>query len=108
MGTISNHPKVNLSKKRTFCEAVKLDLKETFFPDNPFGGFESFPPGRRFWYGLQYFVPILEWGPKYTLSYFQSDLLAGLTIASLAIPQGISYARLAALPPIIGLCKDMS
>ncbi|KAJ1689451.1 hypothetical protein LUZ63_013606 [Rhynchospora breviuscula] len=103
MGTITNHPKVNLTQKRTYCEALKSDLKETFFPDNPFGGFKSLPPGRRVWYGLKYFVPILEWGPKYTLAYFRSDLLAGLTIASLAIPQGISYARLAGLPPIIGL-----
>ncbi|KAK1399088.1 Sulfate transporter 3.1 [Heracleum sosnowskyi] len=31
------------------------------------------------------------------------DLIAGITIASLAIPQGISYAKLANLPPIIGL-----
>ncbi|MBA0730779.1 hypothetical protein Golax_020393, partial [Gossypium laxum] len=31
------------------------------------------------------------------------DVLAGITITSLAIPQGISYAKLADLPPIIGL-----
>ncbi|RVW17015.1 putative sulfate transporter 3.3 [Vitis vinifera] len=34
----------------------------------------------------------------------QSDIVSGLTIASLAIPQGISYAKLANLPPIVGLC----
>ncbi|KAF3328405.1 sulfate transporter 3.5 [Carex littledalei] len=103
MGTIANHPKVNLTKNRTFGQAIGSDLKETFFPDNPFGGFKKLSPGLRVWYCLQYYIPILEWGPKYTFSYFRSDLLAGLTIASLAIPQGISYARLAGLPPIIGL-----
>jgi sulfate transporter 3 len=36
---------------------------------------------------------------------FRFDLLAGITITSLAIPQGISYAKLAEIPPIIGLCK---
>ncbi|KAF0918096.1 hypothetical protein E2562_022685 [Oryza meyeriana var. granulata] len=51
-----------------------------------------------------YFVPVLDWAPRYGLAKFKYDLLAGVTIASLAIPQGISYARLANLPPIIGLC----
>ncbi|CAL9048523.1 unnamed protein product [Musa banksii] len=51
----------------------------------------------------KYFVPVLEWAPKYTLAKLQADLLAGITIASLAVPQGISYARLANLHPIVGL-----
>ncbi|KAL6274671.1 hypothetical protein ACE6H2_025363 [Prunus campanulata] len=33
----------------------------------------------------------------------QFDLLAGITITSLAIPQGISFAKLADIPPVIGL-----
>ena len=53
----------------------------------------------------KYLVPMLEWAPRYTLAKFRSDLLAGITIATLAIPQGISYARLANLPPVVGLCK---
>ncbi|KAJ3695046.1 hypothetical protein LUZ60_000423 [Juncus effusus] len=102
MGTITTQ-KVNLSSNRTFKESLKSDLNETFFPDNPFGDFHNLPPAKQTWYGLKYFVPALEWVPKYTLSFFRHDLLAGLTIASLAIPQGISYAKLAGLPPIIGL-----
>ncbi|KAF2284277.1 hypothetical protein GH714_020198 [Hevea brasiliensis] len=53
--------------------------------------------------GLQYFVPILEWAPRYTFAFFKADVIAGITIASLAVPQGISYANLANLPAIIGL-----
>ncbi|KAJ0091180.1 hypothetical protein Patl1_13209 [Pistacia atlantica] len=52
---------------------------------------------------LEYVFPILQWAPTYNLALFRSDLIAGLTIASLAIPQGISYAKLANLPPVIGL-----
>ncbi|MBA0589978.1 hypothetical protein Gorai_018699, partial [Gossypium raimondii] len=52
---------------------------------------------------MQYFLPILEWGPRYTFQFLKSDLISGITIASLAIPQGISYAKLANLPPILGL-----
>ncbi|KAL3747525.1 hypothetical protein ACJRO7_016333 [Eucalyptus globulus] len=51
----------------------------------------------------QYFVPIFEWLPKNNLKLFPYDLLAGITITSLAIPQGISYAKLGDIPSIIGL-----
>ncbi|XP_072994540.1 probable sulfate transporter 3.5 [Typha latifolia] len=95
--------KVNLSGNKTFISAFKSRLKETFFPDDPFRGFAKLSAGARTWSTLKYFAPILEWGPKYSLADLRYDILAGVTIASLAIPQGISYARLANLPPIIGL-----
>ncbi|KAF2323317.1 hypothetical protein GH714_034599 [Hevea brasiliensis] len=41
--------------------------------------------------------------PPETEAKAWSDIISGLTIASLAIPQGISYAKLANLPPIVGL-----
>ncbi|KAJ1285153.1 hypothetical protein BS78_03G258000 [Paspalum vaginatum] len=95
--------KVNLSARRPFAQAVRTGLAETFFPDDPFRGFGALPPAARAWGTLKYFVPALEWAPRYGLDKFKYDLLAGVTIASLAIPQGISYAKLANLPPIIGL-----
>lgn len=94
---------VNLSARRPFAEALRSDLAETFFPDDPFRGFGALPPPARAWGALKYFVPALEWAPRYGLGKFKYDLLAGVTVASLAIPQGISYAKLANLPPIIGL-----
>jgi len=36
---------------------------------------------------LQLVFPILAWGRNYTATKFRKDLLAGLTIASLCIPQ---------------------
>ncbi|KAH7851844.1 hypothetical protein Vadar_017228 [Vaccinium darrowii] len=49
------------------------------------------------------FFPILVWGRNYTIAKFKSDLLAGLTLASLCIPQSIGYATLAKLDPQYGL-----
>ncbi|KAJ0971281.1 hypothetical protein J5N97_019240 [Dioscorea zingiberensis] len=95
--------KVNLSKYRNFGAVFRQKLKETFFPDDPFRHFRGLPPHHKAFAFLKYFVPIFEWGSKYTFSDFRLDLLAGITIASMAIPQGISYARLASLPPIVGL-----
>ncbi|KAL7239849.1 hypothetical protein ACSBR2_005671 [Camellia fascicularis] len=95
--------KVNFATPRSFATAFKSDLKETLFPDDPFQEFKNEPFSRKTKKAIQYFVPIFDWLPKYNLSLFKYDLLAGITIASLAIPQGISYAKLANIPPIIGL-----
>ena len=49
------------------------------------------------------FIPLLEWLPTYTRSLFKSDLIAGLTVGVLLVPQGMAYALLAGMPPIYGL-----
>jgi len=36
---------------------------------------------------LQCVFPVLQWGRTYTLKSFRSDVMAGLTLASLGIPQ---------------------
>ncbi|KAJ6725981.1 hypothetical protein OIU79_004190 [Salix purpurea] len=94
---------VAIPPEKPFLESVKLGIKETLFPDDPFRQFKNQPASRKFILGMQYFVPILEWATRYTFELFKADLIAGITIASLAVPQGISYASLASLPPIIGL-----
>ncbi|OWM66015.1 hypothetical protein CDL15_Pgr015441 [Punica granatum] len=92
--------KVNFATPRSFATTFRSHAKETLFPDDPFKEFKNEKPLKK---ALQYFVPIFEWIPKYNLSLFRYDFLAGITITSLAIPQGISYAKLANVPPIIGL-----
>ncbi|OIV97522.1 hypothetical protein TanjilG_11046 [Lupinus angustifolius] len=52
---------------------------------------------------LQGIFPILGWGRSYTIAKLRKDFLAGLTIASLCIPQSIGYATLAHLDPQYGL-----
>ncbi|KAF8036440.1 hypothetical protein BT93_C2223 [Corymbia citriodora subsp. variegata] len=102
---MSNSPeslhKVNFASPRGFAATFKSHAKETLFPDDPFKQFEN--EKRPIKKAVQYFVPIFEWLPKYNLKLFRYDLLAGITITSLAIPQGISYAKLGDIPPIVGL-----
>ncbi|XP_042489549.1 probable sulfate transporter 3.5 [Macadamia integrifolia] len=96
--------KVNFPTPRSFLTTFKTDLKETFFPDDPFHHFKTEPhPLSRAKKVVQYFIPVFQWLPNYHFHLFRYDLFAGITIASLAIPQGISYAKLANIPPIIGL-----
>ncbi|XP_019446317.1 PREDICTED: probable sulfate transporter 3.5 isoform X1 [Lupinus angustifolius] len=109
MDSTSNHENhnnaVNLkTTPRGFVTKLKSGVKEMFFPNDLFRHLKNEEkPLRRVLKGVQYFIPILEWLPNYTWSLFCSDFIAGLTITSLTIPQGINYAKLAYLPPIIGL-----
>ncbi|THU59105.1 hypothetical protein C4D60_Mb03t21490 [Musa balbisiana] len=95
--------KVNLTNPRSSFASFRSDLKETFLPDDPFRHLKQQSGCAAACSLVKYLVPMLEWAPRYTLAKFRSDLLAGITIATLAIPQGISYARLANLPPVVGL-----
>ncbi|CAL5210670.1 unnamed protein product [Lathyrus oleraceus] len=95
--------KVRLPPQRTTLQKLRNRLSEIFFPEDPFHGFKNQTWIIKFLLALQYLFPIFQWGPEYNLKLLRSDIVSGLTIASLAIPQGISYAKLANLPPIIGL-----
>ena len=48
-------------------------------------------------------VPALNSLRKYSLHSFYSDLIAGLTVAAVAIPQSMAYAAIAGLPVKYGL-----
>ena len=52
---------------------------------------------------LKKLIPILEWLPNYKKSQLRGDVVAGITVAIVLIPQGIAYALIAGLPPIYGL-----
>merc|ERR1719237_2036084 len=48
--------------------------------------------------------PVAEWLPKYRWrDDFVADFMAGLTVAVMHIPQGMAYAMLASVAPIVGL-----
>ncbi|CAN6465915.1 unnamed protein product [Victoria cruziana] len=100
--------KVSLPPPKNTLQRLKAKLKETFFPDDPLRQFKGQSCGRKWIVALQYIFPILHWGPNYSFKLLKSDVISGLTIASLAIPQGISYAKLANLPPIIGLYSSFA
>ncbi|MGA0896064.1 MAG: SulP family inorganic anion transporter [Flavobacteriaceae bacterium] len=52
---------------------------------------------------MKNYFPILGWISEYKSEYLKNDLLAGITVAVLLIPQGMAYALIAGLPPIYGL-----
>lgn len=48
-------------------------------------------------------LPFLTWRTTYSSADFRGDLIAGLTVAVVLIPQAMAYAMLAGLPPVYGL-----
>lgn len=48
-------------------------------------------------------APFLRWLKDYDKDKFNRDLVAGLTVAAVLVPQSMAYALLAGMPPIYGL-----
>ncbi|KAF7286468.1 hypothetical protein GWI33_005107 [Rhynchophorus ferrugineus] len=48
-------------------------------------------------------VPILTWLPKYDRSCILGDILAGITVGLMVIPQGLAYSGIAGVPTQYGL-----
>lgn len=70
-----------------------VSIRETLLPNNKNDGMKRSPLTHKqalcrgaasLFQGL---FPILSWGKSYRVSKFKSDLMAGLTLASLCIPQ---------------------
>jgi sodium-independent sulfate anion transporter 11 len=47
--------------------------------------------------------PVLSWITRYNLTSLSSDFIAGLTVGIVVVPQSMSYAQVATLPPQYGL-----
>jgi len=48
-------------------------------------------------------IPIARWLPKYNKDWLRFDLIAGVTVWAVVVPQAIAYAQIAGLPPQAGL-----
>lgn len=79
--------KVGVPPKQNLFKEFTDTMKETFFSDDPLRPFKDQTRSRKFVLGMQAVFPILEWGRNYNIKKFRGDIIAGLTIASLCIPQ---------------------
>ncbi|GAB4853465.1 Solute carrier 26 [Ancistrocladus abbreviatus] len=79
--------KVGTPQKENLLDEFRSMFREMFFPDDPLRSFKGQPRSRKLLLGIEAVFPILRWGRQYTLSKFKNDLIAGITIASLCIPQ---------------------
>jgi len=56
---------------------------------------------------LKRYLPILSWLPHYTRRLAGADLLAGVIVTVMVIPQSLAYALLAGLPAVVGLYASL-
>src|SRR5277367_4851956 len=51
----------------------------------------------------QRLLPILGWLPAYRRAWLWSDIMAGLAVWAVMVPEGMAYAGIVGVPPIMGL-----
>src|SRR5262249_13519404 len=49
------------------------------------------------------FLPILAWLPAYRREWLLPDVLAGVALWAVMVPEGMAYASIVGVPPIMGL-----
>jgi len=54
------------------------------------------------------YLPILEWGAEYSGQTFINDLITGVIVTMMLIPQSLAYAQLAGLPAEVGLYASIA
>uniref|UniRef100_A0A914X8V7 STAS domain-containing protein n=1 Tax=Plectus sambesii TaxID=2011161 RepID=A0A914X8V7_9BILA len=60
--------------------------------------------GRALLHAVIGFMPILQWLPKYSWKIdLMNDVIGGLTVGVMHVPQGIAYAVLSGVEPVYGL-----
>ncbi len=56
---------------------------------------------------LKRYFPFLSWIGNYNRSLLYGDLIAGITVGIMLVPQGMAYAMIAGMPPIYGLYASL-
>src|SRR5215831_5825724 len=51
----------------------------------------------------QRLIPVLYWGPAYRREWLVTDILAGLAVWAVMVPEGMAYSSIVGVPPIMGL-----
>jgi sodium-independent sulfate anion transporter 11 len=102
-------PNVDYEDKLTRGESafsLQTDDTDGFYEPEPTTGewIRSVIPTKKdtfqYFYGL---VPFLHWIGHYNVQWLIGDLVAGITVGAVVVPQGMAYATLADLPVQFGL-----
>jgi len=83
-----------------------LDTADTYVEDEPrtVDWLRELVPSAKDWQNYVHnLFPFTKWILKYNTQWLIGDLVAGITIGAVVVPQGMAYAKLAELPVQFGL-----
>ncbi|KAK0378901.1 sulfate permease [Colletotrichum paranaense] len=83
-----------------------VQSSDTFVEEEPTTAewlLELLPDGHEVLAYIRSLFPFLNWIGHYNLQWFLGDLVAGVTVGAVVVPQGMAYALLAKLDPQFGL-----
>src|SRR5262244_650851 len=52
---------------------------------------------------LRRLLPVLSWLPSYRREWLLPDVLAGLAVWAVMVPEGMAYSGILGVPPVMGL-----
>ncbi|KAI9894529.1 MAG: Sulfate permease 2 [Vezdaea aestivalis] len=96
-------PKDNVSRGES---AYSVDTADTFVEEEPSSAEwirSVIPTGRGLLKYLHNLFPFTHWILNYNLTWLAGDLVAGITVGAVVVPQSMAYAVLAQLSPEFGL-----
>lgn len=83
-----------------------VNTAETYVEDEPrsIDWLLDLIPSKRAWFAYaRSLFPFTNWIMRYNLQWLIGDLVAGITVGAVVVPQSMAYAKLAELPPEYGL-----
>ncbi|KAH7399547.1 sulfate transporter family-domain-containing protein [Pyrenochaeta sp. MPI-SDFR-AT-0127] len=95
------------SERITRGESVfSIDSADTYVEDEPTARewlHDVIPNGQELAEYLYSLFPFVHWITRYNLQWLIGDLVAGITVGAVVVPQSMAYAKLAELPVEFGL-----
>src|SRR3954465_7407136 len=91
------------SAGRVACLIVRVERRREVV-----GRMSTDPASRKSQGPLERWVPGIAMLRRYQPGWLRSDLVAGIVLAAILVPQGMAYAELAGLPAVNGLYTTMA
>ncbi|KAI9322710.1 sulfate transporter family-domain-containing protein [Dichotomocladium elegans] len=80
---------------------IILDYESATLRDRSRNFVQKLPSHARHY--ISSFFPVFQWITRYNSAWMTQDIIAGMTVGMMLVPQGIAYAKVASLDPQYGL-----
>ncbi|KHN95334.1 sulfate permease [Metarhizium album ARSEF 1941] len=106
LGIRLEHPNEDATENGLRGESIIIQSSDSFIEGAPTTSqwlHDQIPTRQQVGEFAKSLFPFLSWIGHYNLQWFAGDVVAGITIGAVVVPQGMAYALLAKLEPQFGL-----